>query len=69
MQPPPKQLSEMVLLTNENHPENTNLMTSTGEILRLFRDFILSIKYEFSRRSDLWNTTATLNINPPHTSD
>ena len=64
MQPRPKQLSEMVLLTNENHPENTNLMTSTGEIFRFFRDFILSIKYEFSRRSDLWNTTATFKYQP-----
>ena len=56
---PPKQLNEMIRLTNISLLRGgINKCTSKGEMLKLFGVMILVTKFEFTTRAKLWSNTA-----------
>mgnify|MGYP003546679353 FL=1 len=55
---PPKQLTDMVRLTNEALDRRQQKQTTKGEILKLFGIMILMTSFEFTSRASLWSTVA-----------
>ena len=55
---PPKQLRNMVQLTNLRLITNKKRTTNTDEMLKMFGIMILITRYEFTYRASIWSTTA-----------
>ncbi|EEC46364.1 predicted protein [Phaeodactylum tricornutum CCAP 1055/1] len=55
---PPKQLTTMCQLTNNALVQQNKHIITTGELLRFFGIVILTTKFEYTSRSQLWSTTA-----------
>jgi Transposase IS4 len=61
---PPKQLSDMVCLTNVQLLKSSLKQTTASELLKFFGVIILTTKFEFTNRQSLWNTTAWSKYRP-----
>jgi hypothetical protein len=61
---PPKQLLDMVEWTNVQLNKLVLKETSGSELLKLFGLFILTTKFEFTKRTSLWQTTASSKYRP-----
>jgi hypothetical protein len=55
---PPTQLTTMCWLTNTMLAQQNKHPITAGELLRFFGILILTTKFEFSSRAQLWSTTA-----------
>ena len=62
---PPGQILTTVRLSNNILRVKSIALTTSGELLRYFGICILSTRYEFASRRDLWSTTTTFKYQPP----